>query len=259
MDPMDVLTRATEPPDAVVRYADHTDGVIDLFLPTKLDPTRQHPLLVALHGGFWHREWDRTHLRPMAHALVDRGWVVATPEYRRGAGSWPDTRDDVATALDVVADLVESVAPGAVDPNAAYTLTGHSAGGHLALWGGLRAGPERVRRIVALAPVADLEAAARSGMGEGAAIEFLGGTPDDRPDAYAEANPMRMLPGRVPVVILHGTDDHSVPVEASRAVATALMDSPTVSYIELADVDHFAVIDPLSAVFVEAVLPQLSL
>lgn len=258
---MEVLTREAEPPDSVVRYADHDCGLIDLFLPHRGSatgrPHEPHPLVVAIHGGFWHEKWDRTHLRPMANALVDRGIAVAVPEYRRGPASWPRTRDDVASALAQLPALIESVAPGLVDTSSPYTLIGHSAGGHLALWGGLRAGPTRVRRIVGLAPVADLTAAARSGMGDGAASEFIGGTPDELPDAYAEADPMRMLPGNVPVVIVHGTEDTSVPVDANREVATALADAASVDYVELDGIEHFALIDPLTPTFVDTVLPHL--
>ena len=65
-------------------------------------------------------------------------------------------------------------------------LAGHSAGGHLAMWSGLRAGPDVVRRIVALAPVTDVWYAARAGLDDNAAQELLGGEPSQVPDAYAE-------------------------------------------------------------------------
>jgi acetyl esterase/lipase len=261
-DPTEVLTRAAEPPDAVVRYADHDCGLIDLFLPhrgaTTGRPGPPVPLVVAIHGGFWHEEWDRTHLRPMAHTLVDHGFAVALPEYRRGPASWPRTRDDIAAALAQVAGLVEGLAPELVDTSSPYTLTGHSAGGHLALWGGLTAGRDRVRRIVALAPVADLTAAAHSGMGNGAATEFMGGTPEERPDDFAEADPMHLLPGAVPVAIIQGGDDTNVPAAANRAVAAALASHDAVTYVELPGVEHFGLVDPLTKAWTSTVLPALS-
>lgn len=261
MDPTEVLTRTAEPPDAVVRYADHDCGLIDVFLPHRSSatgrPAEPHRLVVALHGGFWREEWDRTHLRPMANALVDRGLAVALPEYRRGPAAWPRTREDVTAALEALPGLVEAVAPGLADTASPYVLTGHSAGGHLALWGGPRAGPERVRRIVALAPVADLTAAARTGMGDAAAVEFMGGSPDELPDAYVEADPIRLLPGRVPVVIVQGADDTVVPVGANRSVASALVEAGSVTYVELAGVEHFGLIDPLTDAFRDTVLPAL--
>jgi acetyl esterase/lipase len=126
--PTDVLTRAAEPPDAVVRYADHEDGVIDVFLPASVGrPSEPSALVVFVHGGFWRQEWDRRHVRPLANALIARGVVVAVPEYRRtgGAGGWPQTGDDVETAVATAPRLISEVAPGWVDPEAPLCLLLH--------------------------------------------------------------------------------------------------------------------------------------
>ncbi len=72
-------------------------------------------------------------------------------------------------------------------------LTGHSAGGQLALWAGLRAPAGTVSSIVALAPVSDLRYAADRRMGDGAVQALLGGEPDDAPDNYAEADVLPLL------------------------------------------------------------------
>lgn len=65
-------------PDAVVRYASHDDGLVDVHL---LPPPRppHAPLVVLLHGGFWKQVYDRRHTRPLAGALAAEGHVVATP------------------------------------------------------------------------------------------------------------------------------------------------------------------------------------
>jgi acetyl esterase/lipase len=254
------MTRAAEPPDAVLRYAGHSDAVVDVFLPVSLGrPEHPATLLVFVHGGFWRQEYDRMHVRPLADALRRRGFVVAVPEYRRvaGGGGWPQTAEDVEAALAVVPGMLGDVTPGYVDPAALPVLAGHSAGGHLALWAGLRAGRRRVRAIVALAPVTDLLYAARVRMGDGAVQELLGGEPPDLPDRYADADVMGMLtPGEVPVTIIQGDADVQVPVEMNR-LAAARPDCQGVRYVELAGVDHFALIDPLSPVFESALLPAL--
>jgi acetyl esterase/lipase len=254
------MTRAAEPPDAVLRYAGHLDAVVDVFLPVGLRrPDRPSPLLLFVHGGFWREEYDRMHVRPLADALRRRGFVVAVPEYRRvgGAGGWPETGDDVEAALAAVPGMLGDVAPGYVDPVALPVLAGHSAGGHLALWAGLRAGSRRVAAIVALAPVTDLVYAARVRMGDGAVQELLGGKPRDLPDRYAAADVLSMLPSAVvPVTIIQGDADLQVPAEMNRLVA-ARHDGPGVRYLELAGVDHFALIDPLSPVFESALLPAM--
>jgi acetyl esterase/lipase len=242
VDPDDVMTRPAEPPDAVVRYASHDDGLIDVHLPSDLSEPR--PLVVYIHGGFWRQQWDRRHGRPLANALVREGFVVALPEYRRvgGGGGWPMTCDDVDAAFAALPALLDGLGVRTTST----TLVGHSAGGHLVLW--LANQPHHVDRVVALAPVGDLRLAAELGTGSGAAVDFVGGVPEDAPDAYDAADPasrMRRRPS-CDVVVVHGDVDDAVPVESSRGLKRRF---DWIDYRELADVDHSAVIDPLSTVW----------
>jgi acetyl esterase/lipase len=244
VDPDDVTTRASEPPDAVLRYAPHDDGLVDVHLPA--GPARPRPLVFLVHGGFWRQEYDRRHVRPMANALAADGFVVAVPEYRRvgGDGGWPATGEDVDAALAAVPGLLA----GAGVETTTTTLVGHSAGGHLVLW--LANQPHEMHRVVALAPVGNLRKAAEHGMGTGAVVDLLGGTPEQVPEAYDAADPatrMRTRP-RTEVVVVHGDADVDVPVQSSRGLAGRF---DWLDYRELAGVDHFAVIDPLSEAWPE--------
>lgn len=229
-------------PDAVLRYGDHPEHVVDVHLP--LGPTRPSPLVVLLHGGFWRQQYDRRHIRPMAQALRAEGYVVATPEYRRsgGAGGWPKTFDDVAAVRVRLPALLAGLVPHRVAA-APPLLLGHSAGGHLAMWWALTAPATEVAGVVALAPVADLARAHADRLDGDAVAALMGGSPSEHPERYAAADPAALLRRAVPVppiTLLHGTDDRQVPVAHSR-------DLPGVSYVELPGVDHFALIDPLSA------------
>ena len=244
--PRDVLTRAADGPDAVVRYGDHADQLVDVHLPP--DGPAGSSCLVLLHGGFWRQAWDRRHTRPMAVALRDRGWVVVTPEFRRtgGDGGWPATFDDVAAVRERLPTLLADAIGGpAADRAATPTLLGHSAGGHLAMWWALTAPePSTVRRVVALAPVADLDRAYADALDGDAVAALLGGAPDEHPDRYAAADPARLLRAdragdHPPITVLHGTDDDRVPATHSR-------DLTGVSLVELPGVGHFELIDPLS-------------
>jgi acetyl esterase/lipase len=260
VDACEVTTPRAEPPDVVLRYADHADGLIDVFLPASLGrPGRPADLLVLVHGGFWRQQFDRSHVRPLANSLRQHGFAVAVPEYRRtgGLGGWPETGDDVKVALAVVPGMLDDAAPGCVDPTARCVLVGHSAGGHLALWAGLQAGPARVASIMALAPVSDLYYAARVRMGAGAVQALLGGDPDERPDHYAQADVTALLAHAVvDVTIIQGDADKNVTVDMNRRLAIRFR-GPHVRYVELAGVDHFALINPLSPVFESVVLPAL--
>ncbi len=235
-----MLTRRAGRPDAVVRYAGHADGVLDVHLPPGPGP---RPLVLLVHGGFWKQEYDRRHNRPLARALVAEGFVVAAPEYRRvgpgGTGGWPTTVEDVDTVAAQVHDLLAGIGVAVTTT----TYVGHSAGGHLVLW--LADQGHRVDRVVALAPVGDLRAEADAGLGEGAVVAFLGGTADAVPAVYDAADPMtRLGPRTAPeVVVLHGVDDDIVPVGNSRGLAAA---HPEVELRELDGVEHFGVIDPES-------------
>lgn len=238
-----MLNRLEPGPDAILRYAGHADAVVDVHLPLNRGPA---PLLVLLHGGFWRQGYDRRHTRPLAGALRDAGWCVATPEYRRtgGAGGWPATFDDVAALRDRLVGLLHDALPGRVadvDP----TLVGHSAGGHLALWWAVTdRSPAAPRRTVALAPVADLARAYAERLGDDAVAALIGGAAD-HPDRYADADPAaRMRAGELPageVLLVHGTHDAQVPVQHTRDLAT----DTGVRHVE-PDCDHFALIDPLS-------------
>ncbi|MEU5051966.1 alpha/beta hydrolase [Streptomyces sp. NPDC021096] len=196
----------TGPVAVTVAYGPHPSQVIDLYRggPAALRVT-------LLHGGFWREAYDRHHLAPLAAALAGRGAEVVLAEYRRvgGGGGWPATFDDVVRALEA--------GERACTAASRHVLVGHSAGGHLALWAAsspLAAGV-RVDHVVAVAPVADLARARALRLSGGAVAELVG------PGEEAAADPMRLLPPRAPVTVLHGTEDEDVPVALSRAYAGA--------------------------------------
>jgi dipeptidyl aminopeptidase/acylaminoacyl peptidase len=165
---------------------------------------------------------------------------VAIPEFRRtggpgGVGGWPDTFDDVAAALDAV--------PGLLAPYSAQSpvVLGHSAGGHLALWAATRP-HARMRAVVSLAGCADLVMCSELGLDDGAADLLMGGSPDQVPERYGAADPAQLPTPAAPVVLLHGTADDRVPIAVSRSYAARTGST----LLELPEVGHFALIDPLS-------------
>jgi len=246
-DALSVLTRTSDLPDAVVRYGNHAEAIIDIHLPPHLgpDPLPESPLVVLLHGGFWRVEYDRVHTRPLAEALAREGFVVATPEYRRVggagnlAGGFPATFDDVRAAMDSLPGLLDELDI----TTARTTVIGHSAGGHLALW--LANEPHPVDRVVGLAPVGDLRAAARNGVGGTAVPDLLGGSPDEVPERYDAADPAVRLATEpsCDLIVIHGAEDLVVPIDNSRGLESR---HRFVVMCELDGIEHFDVIDPLS-------------
>ncbi len=248
-------------PDATAAYGDDPDHVIDFWTPR--GGSGSAPVVVVLHGGAWRAPYDRRHISPFAAFLAHRGFAVASVEYRRGAagadggdpvaGRWPETFDDVAAALDALPALIREHLP-AGDPRR-VVLTGHSAGGHLALWAAARhvlpAGspwrtdaPAPLRGVVALAPVADLEVADKLGVCGGAIRELLGGD-DHFAERRPHADPALLLPTGIATTLVQGRADIEVPHAVAESYADAAAKAGEVVGVTLLpDVGHFPLIDP---------------
>jgi acetyl esterase/lipase len=169
------------------------------------------------------------------------------------AGRWPDTLDDVAAALDALPALVRDVLPQA--DSRRTVLTGHSAGGHLALWGAARhvlpAGapwridrPAPLRGVVALAPIADFAVAAELGVCDDAALEFLGGK-EEFAERRPYADPVLLLPTGIATTLVQGRADLDVPQAVAESYANAAARAgEVVGLTLLEDVGHFPLLDP---------------
>ena len=154
---------------------------------------------------------------------------------------------DVAAAVDLLAAIGPDHRLDVDD----VAVVGHSAGGHLALWvagrrllpaGAPGSDPVVTPRVaVGLAPVADLAAAERDGVGSGAVGDFLGGGPADVPDRYAIATPA--VAEDVDVVVVRGSADDVVPAAYTIPPGSRPGD---VTVVDIAGDDHFDLIDPAS-------------
>lgn len=258
-DPRAVLSRPSPAPDVTVAYGDHPDQIADLRRPSRPGPAR--PLVVVVHGGFWRAEYDRRHTGPLATALAALGHPVAQLEYRRTGqpgGGWPATLTDVLTGVTELPRLAAEALPGGMAPGPPI-LVGHSAGGHLALYAAA-ATPDAVGAVLALAPVSNLAEAYQLDLDSGAVAALLGGGPTEVPDRYAACDPQALVPIASRSVIVHGALDQQVPVSMSREfVAAALAAGSDVRLVELADCEHFGLIDPTSAAWPEVATALRSL
>ncbi|MFS3129817.1 alpha/beta hydrolase family protein [Nocardioides sp. Bht2] len=205
--------------------------------------SRARGVVVVIHGGYWRAAYDLALGRPLARDLVARGWSVLNLEYRRvgNGGGFPETFDDVAAAIDLLAELPE------VDPAGPVVALGHSAGGHLAAWAAARGRfgwPERVAvtAVLSQAGLLDLGEAARAGLSGGAVEELLGEQPID-----ARVDPVQQVPLGVPIWCVHARDDVDVPFDqAQRYVAAAKAAAARAELVEV-DGGHFDLIDPCSS------------
>ncbi|MFD4232294.1 alpha/beta hydrolase family protein [Streptomyces sp. NPDC058545] len=262
-------------PDASAAYGDHPDQVIDFYAPR--DGRAGAPVVVVLHGGAWRGPYDRLHVTPFADFLARRGFAVANVEYRRGselpqqrgsgpvAGRWPETFDDVAAAMDALPGLLAVALPEADARR--IVVTGHSAGGQLALWAAARhvlpqgspwrlASAPPLRGVVALAPIADFATAVELDVCSGAVGQLLGREADFAARS-PYADPAALLPTGIATAVVQGRTDLTVP----HAVAEAFVDAAakageTVGLTLLEEVGHFPLIDPAAdacAVVVEEI------
>lgn len=201
------------------------------------------PLVVHFHGGFWRAEYALDHARPFCAGLRRAGYATLNVEYRRvgnDGGGWPGTLTDARGALDLVPRLVDEhrVDAGRV------VLTGHSAGGHLAL---LAAGRTDVglAGVVPIGALSDLRDAHARHLSDGgtAALDLVGGEPDEFPDRWDEASPIAGVPLPMPVVLVHGRHDDSVPIAQAEAYAAAATEAGGDARVVPVDADHFDVLD----------------
>jgi acetyl esterase/lipase len=246
----------TPPPAAEARipYGPLPHQFGELRRPSTPGP---HPVVVVIHGGFWRAKYDLEHAGHLCADLTQRGYATWSLEYRRvghDGGGWPGTLEDVALGADFLRTLAAS---HALDLARVVAL-GHSAGGHLATWLAARhrlpgdapfhrQDPLPLRGVVSLAGVVDLAQGHALRLGDGIVETFVGGTPDSVPERYRTASPAALQPLGLPQVLLHGTEDDTVPVAMSEdfcARGRALGDS--VRCVPLPGAGHFEVIDPRS-------------
>ncbi|TQM37104.1 alpha/beta hydrolase family protein [Pseudonocardia cypriaca] len=208
---------AEDGPRAVrtVAYGPHPSQVGELYLPAGPGP---FPGVVLFHGGFWAAMWDRRQILPVVVDLLSLGIAVYNVDYRRvgeDGGGWPGTFADVAAAVDTMAGIDPAVDAERI------VLVGHSAGGHLATWAGLRAGlpagavgaDPRVRPVgvVSLSGVLDLVAADGEKFGtdlaDTDAEPIWGAPPPARPQVWPAVAAM-VADGIVPLLLgAHADED----------------------------------------------------
>lgn len=183
-------------------------------------------LIVWVHGGPID-QWQVT-FRPRITAWVSRGWTIAVVDHRGTTGHgrrfrealhgrWGDV--DVADTATVTRDLHSR----GFTPDATV-LMGGSAGGLTAL--GLAGKfPDLVAGAVVSYPVVDLaEMLRHDDAFEGHYMPMLFGTANAEEPSLFERSPLSMSEplSRVPLLVFHGDNDHSVPLVHSLRLRDAV-------------------------------------
>jgi len=141
-------------------------------------------------------------------------------------GGWTGTFTDVATAVDMAA---EAAAEHSLPLDRVLVL-GHSAGGHLAMWAAARrnlpdgapgAGPRVVPAFAgSMSGVLHPSALGRP-EGDPNVVAVFGGPVAEVDQHYALGDPTRLVRVGVPLFVIHGTADDTVPPSQSQEFADA--------------------------------------
>ncbi|WP_395696450.1 serine hydrolase [Nocardioides sp.] len=205
-----------EPEERTFTISDGTQ--VQGWLVRDPERTGPRPLLLDVHGGphnAWNAAADEMH--PYHQELAARGWVVLLVNPRGSDGYGEAFFDGVNGAWGVAdaADLLEPVdalvAEGLADPDR-LAVTGYSYGGFMTCW--LTAHDDRFKAGVAGGTVSDMTSMYGT-CDDGSCMSRyeLGGTPWERPEAYAAMSPLtRVQHVSTPTLLLHGRDDLTCPV-----------------------------------------------
>jgi acetyl esterase/lipase len=248
----EILVRPAPPADTRVSYGANEFQFGELRLPKGAGP---HPVAIVIHGGCWMSQYGLSYMGHLSAALVEAGVATWSVEYRRignQGGGWPGTFDDVSRAADHLRMLAKTYP---LDLNRVIA-TGHSAGGHLALWLATRknlpqdspvysSDPLPLRGVVSLAGITDLR---RTGTACDANVaQLMGGSAKDKAADYNQASPIELLPLGIPYAIVQGDSDTIIPLAMAKDYADAAKkkgDDAKLIVIEKAG--HFEVVDPKS-------------
>lgn len=239
--------RASQPV-ATIAYGNGPLQVADLRVPAGDGP---FPVAIIMHGGCFKASVDnRRGIAALADALGQKGFATWNIEYRRvgdPGGGWPGTFQDVAHAVDKLAE----VAPRYRLDLDRVTIVGHSAGAFFALWAASRprlaapwsATPIHPQSVVAidgpgtLAPFVGVDAQV---CGEPVIAPLMGGTPSEKPAEYLIASPQDHLP--------LGLRQLLVPADLGEFmqsyIAAARQGGDEVEVLTPRDANHFDVVTP---------------
>ena len=234
--PADVLFE----PDIV--YANLPDQDLMLNLARPKDATNPLPCVVVIHGGAW-RGGHRNLHNDLTWKFAQRGYVSATVSYRFCPKfPFPAQVQDVKAA---VRFLRANAQKYNIDPDRIGAV-GFSAGAHLSMILGVMdkadglddSGPNpdqssKVNAVVSFFGPTDFTAEFPP-----ASVplvrDFLGGTPQEKPEEHKKASPVTYVsPGDAPMLLFQGTKDPLVPWQQAVSMLEALTKAGVPGRVEL--------------------------
>jgi acetyl esterase/lipase len=207
-----------------ITYAELGGSSLKLDMAIPKEHNGPSPAVVALYGGGW-ISGSRTGMRGLIGHLATQGYVAVAPSYRL-APKHPFPAA-VADVRECVRWLRRHAKEYDIDPDRIGAV-GFSAGGHLACMLGVTSAKDkfgsddiakdgvspRVQAVVNFFGPGDLASAEWSDLAvRKYLIPFLGGTAEERPEAYRMASPVTYIsPDDPPILTFQGDQDRTVPM-----------------------------------------------
>ncbi len=223
-----------------------------LTLPPQAEGAAPPPLVVLVHGGPGNGSRDTMEFDWWAAFLASRGYAVLQPNFR-GSGGYGSTWERAGWGqwgglmqTDVEDGVAALIRSRMVD-GARACIVGASYGGYAALAGATLT-PDRYRCAASIAGVSDLNAMllqeAAETRRDSIASDYwrlsIGDRQADR-DRIRAASPVNLADRvRIPILLVHGTDDTIVPIDHSQRMRRALQAAGNdVRFVELRGDDHW--------------------
>ncbi|MCC6226468.1 MAG: alpha/beta hydrolase [Microthrixaceae bacterium] len=226
---------------------------LDVYEPlTSARPDERRPAIVQIHGGAWAVGDKREQGIPLLNHLAANGWVGFNVNYRLSPRvRAPEHLIDCKRAIAWIRDHADDYG---IDPDF-ICVTGGSAGGHLSALCALTANDAEFQpgfedadtSVQAAVPFyGAYDMADTSLMVKGYRETFLepvvfGSRFSDDPTPFEKYSPIRRVrPDAPPMMIIHGTRDALIPIEAARPFAQRLgeVSESAVVWVELDGAQH---------------------
>jgi dipeptidyl aminopeptidase/acylaminoacyl peptidase len=231
-----------------------------LVMPAGASAGSPAPLVVWIHGGPF-ASWNAWHWRWCPWLLAERGYAILLPDpalstgyghdfVQRGYGRWGEAPyTDVLVATDA--------ACGRPDVDETRTAAmGGSFGGYMANW--VAGHTDRFRCIVTHASLWALDQF-HGTTDDGVWWEREFGDPYADPSRYVESSPHRHVGSiRTPMLVIHGEQDHRVPVgEALRLWTDLVRHGVPAKFLYFPDENHWVLKPQHARVWYETVFAWL--
>lgn len=224
---------ASEKLDILFGEVDGQSLYLDLFLPEDVD---RPDLIVYVHGGAWRRG---TRKGVPIKELLNHGFAIASVDYRLSTvAPFPANVHDIKAAIRFLRANQSDLGVNADH----ISIIGSSAGGHLAALVGVTNNHQElegsvgnhattsssVQSIVSYYGAGNLQTILSQSTPHGLSVRvpalklLLGDTPDKKPDLAALASPVTHIePTDPPILLIHGDQDHQMPVNQSLEISGA--------------------------------------